>query len=97
MTADLALARHHHAAQPTSPNRLNRSARTSRPALAWIHRRVAAARAPDRAQEAFTVFADVARHPAFAQEELDRAKQQAARRPAKVALSQPGSIARLSR
>ncbi|WP_395645858.1 M16 family metallopeptidase [Terricaulis sp.] len=46
----------------------------------------------DRVNEAFTVFADVARHPAFAQEELDRAKQQALDG-LQVALSQPGSIA----
>lgn len=46
----------------------------------------------DRAHEAFTVFADVARNPAFAQEELDRAKSQALDG-LQVALSQPGSIA----
>jgi zinc protease len=46
----------------------------------------------DRADEAFTVFADVARNPAFAEEELDRARQQALDG-LQVALSQPGSIA----
>ncbi len=46
----------------------------------------------DRVDEAFTVFADVARNPAFAQEELDRARQQALDG-LQVALSQPGSIA----
>lgn len=46
----------------------------------------------DRVQEAFTVFADVARNPAFAAEELDRAKSQALDG-LQVALSQPGSIA----
>jgi zinc protease len=46
----------------------------------------------DRADDAFTVFADVARNPAFAQEELDRARQQALDG-LQVALSQPGSIA----
>ncbi len=46
----------------------------------------------DRAAEAFTVFADVARNPAFAQEELDRARQEALDG-LQVALSQPGSIA----
>jgi zinc protease len=46
----------------------------------------------DRADEAFTVFADVARNPAFAQEELDRARSQALDG-LQVALSQPGSIA----
>ncbi|MBN8605977.1 MAG: insulinase family protein [Caulobacterales bacterium] len=45
----------------------------------------------DRVQEAFTVFADVARNPAFAQEEIDRAKQEALDG-LQVALSQPGSI-----
>ena len=45
----------------------------------------------DRVQEAFTVFADVARNPAFADEELDRAKAQALDN-LQVALSQPGSI-----
>jgi zinc protease len=45
----------------------------------------------DRVQEAFTVFADVARNPAFAQEELDRAKQEALDG-LQVALSQPGAI-----
>jgi|CXWL01.1.fsa_nt_gi zinc protease len=46
----------------------------------------------DRAEEAFTIFADVARNPAFADEELDRAKSQALDG-LQVALSQPGSIA----
>jgi zinc protease len=46
----------------------------------------------DRAQEAFTVFADVVRNPAFAGEELDRARQQSLDG-LMVALSEPGSIA----
>ncbi len=46
----------------------------------------------DRADEAFTVFADVTRNPAFAEEELERARQQALDG-LQVALSQPGSIA----
>ncbi len=46
----------------------------------------------DRIDEAFMVFADVALNPAFALEELDRAKQQALDG-LQVALSQPGSIA----
>src|SRR5690606_7185914 len=46
----------------------------------------------DRAEEAFTVFADVVRNPAFAQEELERARQEALDG-LQVALSQPGSIA----
>ncbi len=46
----------------------------------------------DRVNEAFTVFADVARNPAFAQEELDRAKSEALDG-LQVALSQPGPIA----
>ncbi len=46
----------------------------------------------DRAQEAFTVFADVTRNPAFAQEELERAQQESLDG-LQVALSQPGSIA----
>ncbi|MGE0743217.1 MAG: M16 family metallopeptidase [Hyphomonadaceae bacterium] len=46
----------------------------------------------DRTAEAFTVFADVARNPAFAQEELERARQQTLDG-LQVALSQPGSIA----
>jgi zinc protease len=46
----------------------------------------------DRAEEAFTVFADVARNPVFAQEELDRARQQTLDG-LMVALTQPGSIA----
>jgi len=49
----------------------------------------------DRVEEAFTVFADVARNPAFAQEELDRARQQALDG-LQVALSQPGSIAQMA-
>jgi len=49
----------------------------------------------DRVNEAFTVFADVARNPAFANEELDRAKSQALDG-LQVALSQPGSIAGLA-
>ncbi|MGH6950986.1 MAG: M16 family metallopeptidase [Vitreimonas sp.] len=48
----------------------------------------------DRAEEAFTVFADVVRNPAFAQEELDRARQQALDA-LQVALSDPGDIAGL--
>jgi len=46
----------------------------------------------DRAQEAFPVFADVARNPAFAQEEVERAQQEALDG-LQVALSQPGAIA----
>jgi zinc protease len=46
----------------------------------------------DKAQEAFTVFADVVRNPAFAQEELERAQQEALDG-LQVSLSQPGSIA----
>jgi zinc protease len=46
----------------------------------------------DRANEAFTVFADVVRNPAFADEELERARTQALDG-LQVALSQPGSIA----
>jgi zinc protease len=46
----------------------------------------------DRASEAFAVFADVARNPAFAVEELDRAKQQALDG-LMVELSEPGAIA----
>jgi zinc protease len=46
----------------------------------------------DRVDAAFTVFADVVRNPAFAQEELDRAKSQALDG-LQVALSEPGSIA----
>ena len=46
----------------------------------------------DRVQEAFTIFADVVRNPAFANEELDRAKSQALDG-LQVALSQPGGIA----
>jgi len=46
----------------------------------------------DRAEEAFTIFADVVRNPAFAEEELDRAKSQALDG-LQVALSQPGGIA----
>ncbi len=49
----------------------------------------------DRAEEAFTVFADVARNPAFADDELDRARQQALDG-LQVALSQPGSIAQFA-
>lgn len=45
----------------------------------------------DRAGDAFTVFADVTRNPAFAQEELERAQQEALDG-LQVALSQPGSI-----
>ena len=48
----------------------------------------------DRVEEAFTVFADVAQHPAFAQEELERARQQALDA-LQVALSDPGDIANL--
>ncbi|MBY0563488.1 MAG: insulinase family protein [Hyphomonadaceae bacterium] len=46
----------------------------------------------DRANDAFAVFADVVRNPAFADEELDRARQQALDG-LQVALSEPGSIA----
>lgn len=46
----------------------------------------------DRANDAFTVFADVARNPQFAEEELGRARQQALDG-LQVALSQPGPIA----
>lgn len=46
----------------------------------------------DRAEQAFTIFADVVRNPAFANEELDRAKSEALDG-LQVALSQPGSIA----
>lgn len=46
----------------------------------------------DRADDAFTVFADVVRNPAFAQEELDRARQEALDG-LQVALSEPGPIA----
>mgnify|MGYP002622014128 CR=1 FL=1 len=49
----------------------------------------------DRVGEAFTVFADVVRNPAFAQEELDRARQQALDG-LQVALSQPGSLASMA-
>jgi zinc protease len=48
----------------------------------------------DRAGQAFTVFADVVRNPTFAQEELDRARQQALDG-LQVALSEPGSIAQM--
>ena len=46
----------------------------------------------DRVNEAFTVFADVVRNPAFADEELERQRQQALDG-LSVALRQPGSIA----
>ena len=46
----------------------------------------------DRAEEAFTVFADVVRNPAFASEELERARQQSLDG-LMVALSEPGPIA----
>ncbi|HET9231277.1 MAG TPA: insulinase family protein, partial [Vitreimonas sp.] len=46
----------------------------------------------DRADEAFAIYADVTRNPVFAQEELDRSRQQALDG-LQVALSQPGSIA----
>ncbi|HRP10747.1 MAG TPA: pitrilysin family protein [Terricaulis sp.] len=46
----------------------------------------------DRAEEAFTIFADVVRNPAFADEELDRARQQSLDG-LMVALSEPGAIA----
>lgn len=49
----------------------------------------------DRAEDAFTVFADVTRNPAFAQEELERAQQEALDG-LQVALSQPGSIAQMA-
>ncbi len=46
----------------------------------------------DRANEAFAVFADVVRNPAFADEELERVRQQALDG-LMVELSEPGSIA----
>jgi zinc protease len=46
----------------------------------------------DRAAQAFAIYADVVRNPTFAQEELDRARQQALDG-LQVALSEPGSIA----
>ncbi|GAM98340.1 hypothetical protein U91I_01973 [alpha proteobacterium U9-1i] len=46
----------------------------------------------DRVEQAFAVFADVTQHPAFAQEELDRARQQSLDG-LSVALRQPGAIA----
>ncbi|MEZ5995408.1 MAG: pitrilysin family protein [Hyphomonadaceae bacterium] len=49
----------------------------------------------DRAEDAFTVFADVVRNPAFAEEELERARSQALDG-LQVSLSQPGSIAGLA-
>jgi zinc protease len=49
----------------------------------------------DRAHEAFTVFADVVRNPAFAAEELERARQQSLDG-LQVALSEPGSIASMA-
>jgi zinc protease len=49
----------------------------------------------DRVEPAFTVFADVARNPAFAAEELDRARQQALDG-LMVALREPGSIASMA-
>ncbi|HRE45827.1 MAG TPA: pitrilysin family protein, partial [Terricaulis sp.] len=45
----------------------------------------------DRAEEAFAIYADVIRNPAFAEEELDRARQQSLDG-LMVALSEPGSI-----
>lgn len=49
----------------------------------------------DRADDAFAVFADVARNPAFAQDELERAQQEALDG-LQVALSQPGSIGQMA-
>lgn len=49
----------------------------------------------DRVQQAFTVFADVARNPAFSADELERAQQQALDG-LQVALSQPGTIAQMA-
>ncbi len=49
----------------------------------------------DRVADAFTVFADVVRNPVFADEELDRARQQALDG-LQVALSEPGSIAQMA-
>src|SRR5690606_1859744 len=49
----------------------------------------------DRAEEAFAVFADVVRNPAFAGEELERARQQSLDG-LQVALSEPGSIASMA-
>jgi hypothetical protein len=91
MTGDLLDAWHHlRVAQPKSRARLNRWAPASAPALALIHRRCRCKRAAIALQEAFTIFADVVRNPAFANEELDRAKSEALDG-LQVALSQPGS------
>jgi len=49
----------------------------------------------DRAADAFTVFADVVRNPAFAGEELERARSEALDG-LQVALSTPGSIAQFA-
>lgn len=46
----------------------------------------------DRAREAFAIFADVARNPAFAEDELDRARQHALDE-LSVSMRQPGAIA----
>jgi zinc protease len=45
----------------------------------------------DRVEQAFTVFSDVVQHPAFAEDELERVRQQALDG-LSVALRQPGSI-----
>ena len=49
----------------------------------------------DRSEEAFAIYADVVRNPAFAAEELERARQQALDG-LQVALSEPGSIAQMA-
>src|SRR5690606_38256843 len=49
----------------------------------------------DRADQAFAIYADVIRNPAFAAEELERSRQQALDG-LQVALSQPGSIASMA-
>ncbi|MBL8543574.1 MAG: insulinase family protein [Hyphomonadaceae bacterium] len=49
----------------------------------------------DRADEAFAIYADVVQHPAFADEELERSRQQALDG-LQVELSEPGSIAQMA-
>ncbi len=49
----------------------------------------------DRAEQAFAIYADVVRNPAFAQEELDRVRQQSLDG-LQVAMSDPGSLADLA-
>ncbi len=49
----------------------------------------------DRAEEAFAIYADVVRNPAFADEELERSRQQALDG-LQVELSEPGSIAQMA-